>query len=105
RMERELQYLPPERRDAAFFKRPQYREQVARLRKRSGRGRIHPEELGRVLNTPGRKLERKAREIRRQDFGRRKIGKAAILRCGPEPVTDAGPEPPGPAAPLIGGSA
>src|SRR5690606_35668982 len=25
--------------------------------------------------------------------------------CGPEPVTDAGPEPPGPAAPLIGGSA
>src|SRR5690606_10206126 len=36
RMERELQYLPPERRDAAFFKRPQYREQVARLRKRSG---------------------------------------------------------------------
>jgi hypothetical protein len=103
RMEAEPGHRPSMLRDAAgLVERAEPAKKRARLRQRRRRRRIEEGEVRR-RGAPAREVEGERREIGGEDLRFAETRQQAVLALAPQPVADAGPEPPGAAAPLVGG--
>ena len=89
--------------DAAVrIERVELAQQLLCLRERARRRRIDPRQLERIVNAGGGEIERERREIGAGDLRRRVREEMRRLVLRPQAIADAGSEPPGATATLVG---
>ena len=64
-------------------------------------GRVEPAERAGVARAPEGEFEGEPGEVGVEEFGRVRLGEPGVVGARPEPVADAGAEPPRPPAPLV----